>query len=68
MIRLIPACAGKTNLVWLKVLAWWDHPRVSREDEIRMSLDVNDCGSSLLARGKLLDLRLYQGKRLDFGN
>lgn len=45
-----------------------DHPRVSGENDCTNELDKRTLGSSPREQGKLLDLRLYYVKRLDFGD
>ena len=50
-IRITPACAGNTLLVWLRGTGEWDHPRLRGEYIILSEVLFEKQGSPPLARG-----------------
>ena len=52
LLRITPACAGKTRSTRLTLTTWWDHPRMRGEDHTGTSTSVSSFGSPPHARGR----------------
>ena len=62
-LRITPACAGKTGLVAIGGLGWWDHPRVCGKNSIWMRQTTLHSGSPPRVREKRYFAGLFSDLR-----